>query len=87
MTIQAEYWNVNSPGDRRRNPEAPVDAEEEMLTFYDSSMSSYNRLQLVVFENGLENTNMLDDGDAIVIEIKASDEGRKYKSCYVTHPL
>ena len=61
----------------RRNPEVPVDAKEEMLNFYDSSMSSYNILQLVVFENDLENTKMFDGDDAIVIEINVSDEGCK----------
>ena len=63
----------------------PVDAKEEMLNFYDSSMSSYNRLQLVVFENGLENTNLLEDGNAIMIEINVSDQGRKYNSYYIAY--
>ena len=77
MTVQAEYWNDNSASSRHRNPDVPVDAEEEILAFHDSSMSSYNKLRLVVFENGLENPHMFDDSDAIVIEINVADDGCK----------
>ena len=80
MTVQAEYWNSNSPDIKLRNPPAPVDAEEEILAFHDSTISEYSTLRLVVFENGIENTNMfVGDEDAVVIQIEiAEDDGRKH---------
>ena len=49
-----------------------------MLTFYDSRISSCNRLKLVVYENGLKNKNMFDDSDAVVLEITVPRESRKF---------
>ena len=67
MTVQAEYWHSARPSEISRNPIAPVAAADERLVFEDGDVTSGYLLKLVVFENGMLNTAMFSDDEALPI--------------------
>ena len=68
MTVQAEYWNRDYSQNKSRNPTNSVDAVEEILEFYDASITNNYVITLILFENGIENTAF--DDVSIPIEQK-----------------
>ena len=68
VTVQAEYWNRDYSQNKSRNPPNPIDAADEMLEFYDDSITNNYIITLVLFENGIENTAF--DDVSIPIEQK-----------------
>ena len=67
MTVQAEYWHSGTPSERSWNPITPIAATEERIIFEDSDVTSGYLLKLVVYENGMLNTVMFSDDQAIPI--------------------